>query len=582
MDKEYIKKQIKKAIISVQKKGKLPNFIIKSILVGPSQDMRHGDYSTNIALLISKKAGKSPIEIAKIIATELEKGIAKAKISKTEAMNPGFINFWLSREELFISLEKILQEKDRFGSDRQGKTMIIDYSAPNIAKSFGVGHLRSTIIGQSIYNIYKFLGWECIGDNHLGDWGTQFGKLIVAIKKWSKKDLENLTIQDLENLYVKFHQEAKQDSSLLEEARENFKKLEQGDKEIKKIWKSCVDISLKEYDKVYKLLGVRIDYALGESFYDGKTQEMIQEIKKKGLAKESQGALVLFLPGFDIPLMLLKSDGATTYETRELATIKYRVDKWNPDLIIYEVGADQTLHFQKSFSAAKMLGYGQRARFVHIAHGLIRWPHGKFSTRKGDTIHLEEILKQSIQKANEIIETSKSSKSLSIEAKAKIAKEVGIGAIKYNDLSRHYSKDIIFNWKRILSLNGNSGPYLQYVVVRCQSVLDKDKINTRKEISKLKIKNGIINLNLEEETLLRTLREFPEVVKKAGSDFSPNLICSFAFNLAQRYNIFYEKCPILDAKTEDERILRLALTRATRQILKNSLDLLGISIPQKM
>ena len=583
MNKEEITKLIKQAIKIAQKEGELPSFDMPKILVESPERERFGDYTTNVAMLIANKIEEEPIKIAKILAQYLEKATDREQIREIEVISPGFINFWFSKKELLVSLEKILKEKDKFGSDKQKKTMIIDYSAPNIAKPFGVGHLRSTIIGQAIYNVYKFLGWKSIGDNHLGDWGTQFGKLIVAIKRWSKKDLKDLSIGELEKLYVKFHQEAEKDESLLVEARESFKKLEQGDKEARRIWKGCVDLSLKEYNKIYKMLDVKIDYAFGESFYEKGTQDVVKDAREKGLAKNSQGALVIFLPGFDIPLMLLKSDGATTYETRELATIRYRINKWKPDLIIYEVGADQKLHFRKSFLAAEILGYGRREQFIHVAHGLIRWPHGKFSTRKGDTIHLEEILKEAIIRASKIVENSRETKNLPEKTKKKIAKEIGIGAIKYNDLSRHYDKDIIFDWDRILSLEGNSGPYLQYVAVRCQSVIEKSEKGKRK-LSKVKIniEDNLEELNLEEQKLLRTLRKFPEIVKKSASTFSPNLICNFAFNLAQQYNTFYEKCSILEAKTKEKKDLRLALTKATRQILKNSLELLGISIPEKM
>jgi len=577
MSKTELKDFVIKAVKAAQKEGELPLFDMPEALIEFPEREEHGDYSTNIALLIGKETGREPMEAAGILLKFLRRELKKDQIEKLEAKEPGFINFWLSKEELLNSLKRILKEKDKFGSGKEGKTVVIDYSAPNIAKPFGVGHLRSTIIGQALYNIYKFLGWKCIGDNHLGDWGTQFGKLIVAIKKWNKKPLDNLTIQDLEELYVKFHQEAEEDEELLEEARQWFKKLEEKDKEAEELWQLCVRISLKEFNRVYKILGVKIDYALGESFYGDKMEEVIEDARKKGFAKESRGALVIPLPGIGTPLMLLKSDGATTYETRELATIKHRMEKWKPDLIIWEVGVDQKFHFQKSFLAAEILGYGKREQFVHVAHGLIRWAHGKFSTRKGETIHLEEILKEAIKRAEKIIEQSQTAKNISKKEKQEIARQVGIGAIKYNDLSRHYSKDVIFDWDNVFSLEGNSGPYLQYTAVRCQSVLQK--AGASRELNFVPV---LGQLKKEEETILRTIRRFPEIVQEVAAKFSPNLICNLAFDLAQKYNIFYEKCPILGAKTDEVKEFRLALTEATRQVLKNSLELLGISIPQKM
>jgi len=573
MSKEELKIFVIKAIESAQKEEKLPCFDIPQILVEFSEREEHGDYATNAALLIGKEIKQNPMEIAKTLIKYMQ---TRQDIEKVEVKAPGFINFWLSDKGLLDSLQKILKEKGKYGSDKQKKTLVIDYSAPNIAKSFGVGHLRSTIIGQALYNIYKFLGWKCIGDNHLGDWGTQFGKLIVAIKKWNKKDLKDLTIQDLEELYIKFHKESQGDDKLLQEARDWFKKLEKGDKEAKEIWKICVSVSLKDFDRVYDMLGIKIDHALGESFYENKAGLIIKEAKKKGLAEKSQNALVIHLPEKKTPLMLLKSDGATTYATRDLATIKYRIDKWNPDLIIWEVGADQKFYFEQLFKVAEMFGYGRKSQFIHVAHGLIRWPHGKFSTREGDTIHLESILEELVERARKIVDESKTVKHGSREQREKITQQVAIGAIKYNDLSRHHTKDIIFDWDSVLSLEGNSGPYIQYTAVRCQSVIDK--IGRNVSISRI----NIIDFNQEEITILRTIRRFPEIVQQAANNFSPNLICNFIFDLAQKYNIFYEKHSILKAKTEEEKEFRLALTMATRQILENSLELLGISIPQKM
>lgn len=574
MTKKEITKYIKKAVKVAQKEEKLPHFDMHQVLVEFSDREEHGDYSTNIALLIGKKIKKNPMEVTEILVEQL-KCVCDGE-GRIEAVEPGFINFWLTEKELLDSLQRALQEKSRYGSDHENRTMVIDYSAPNIAKPFGVGHLRSTIIGQAIYNIYEFLGWKCIGDNHLGDWGTQFGKLIVAIKKWWKKNLKELTIAELEKLYVKFHKESEGNEGLLDEARDWFKKLEQGDKEAETVWKICVDVSLKEFDSVYKILGIEIDNALGESFYRDKTKAIIEDAKKRKIAKQSQGALIVPLPDIKVPLMLLKSDGATTYETREMATIKYREEKWNPDLIIWEVGADQTFHFQKSFSAAEILGYGNKDKFIHVAHGLIRWPHGKFSTRKGDTIHLKDILEEAIERAKKILDKSGIIRGIPEKEKQEIAKQVGIGAIKYNDLSRHYSRDIIFDWEKILSLNGNSGPYLQYTAVRCQSVIDKAESNP------FLFNENIVGFNQEEMAILRTIYRFPEIVKQAGNSFSPNLICNFAFDLAQKYNIFYEKNSIIKAGNNERRDFRLSLTMATRQILENSLKLLGISIPEKM
>jgi arginyl-tRNA synthetase len=556
-----------------------PQIKIPELQVEHPEKKEFGDYSTNLAFLIAKELKKKPIEIANQIA----KSIEKEKIfEKVEVKEPGFINFFLSLDFLFEELRKILKEKENYGKNKigKGKTVIIDYSSPNIAKPFGIGHLRSTIIGQALYNIYKFLGYKVIGDNHLGDWGTQYGKLVFAIKKWGKKKAENYSIEELEELYVKFHKEVEKNPQLEEEGRKWFKKLEEGDREARKIWKILVKISLKEFERIYKILGVKFDFALGESFYEPMTKEIIEELREKKIAKESQGALIVEFPKNEFPPVILqKSDGTTTYFTRDLATIKYRLKKWNPDLIIYEVGADQKLHFQQLFKTVEILGWAKKTKFVHVAHGLYRTKTGKFSTRKGETVHLEDVLKEAIERAKEIIEKSETSRGLTEKEKERVSKIVGIGAVKYNDLSQHPSKDIIFDWEKVLNLKGNSAPYLQYTFVRCQSVLKKSgswmlEVGIRKlQIEKLK---------KEEIDILREIYKFPEVVQEAAKKFSPNLICNFAFDLAKKYNLFYDLYQILKAEDKETKKFRLILTRAVAQIIKNSLFLLGIQTPEKM
>jgi len=592
--REEIKNLILKSIKELQKEGIFPDFPIPEIKIEHPEEKIHGDYATNVAMVIcrsgltristQKDAEKlTPIKVAEILVAKL-KDYKESRdfFEKIEVAKPGFINFFLKKEFFIEEIKRILKEKNKYGQSLigEGKTVVIDYSSPNIAKPFGIGHLRSTIIGQAIYDIYKFLGWRCIGDNHLGDWGTQFGKLICAVKKWENaKDIKNLSLADLEKLYVKFHQEAEKDPKLEDEARIWFKKLEEGDREAEKIWKICVDVSLKEFDRIYELLGVKIDYALGESFYLGMLKDVIEEAKKKNIAMESQGALIIKYPHNELPpAMILKSDEATTYLTRDLATVKYRLKRWKPDLIIYEVGADQELHFKQLFKTVELLGWTKRTKFFHVAHGLYRTKTGKFSTRKGKTVHLEDVLNEAIERAREIIEESETGRGLAEKEKKAVAKAVGIGAIKYNDLSQHYSKDIVFDWGKILNLKGNSSPYLQYTFVRCQSVLRKAKKigNWKLEIGNWK------DLKKEEEEILREIYKFPEVVQESAEKFSPNLICNFIFNLAQKYNLFYDLHPILKAETEELKIFRLALTESVAQVLKNSLFLLGIFAPEKM
>lgn len=570
MIQEKLKKDFSKALEKLKISIKLLEFEHPASL-------DHGDYSTNIALQIKRKDFPTSFDLAnKIVNTFRSIGLPEY-LAKIEVAPPGFINIWLKSDLLSAEIKKVLKEKEKYGSSDKGKgkTMIIDYSSPNIAKPFGIGHLRSTIIGQAIYNFYKFLGWKTIGDNHLGDWGTQFGKLIVAIKKWGGK--KKLNISQLEKLYIKFHQEAAKKPELDDEARAWFKKLEDGNSEARKIWKDCIDISLKEFDRIYDSLGVKIDYIYGESFYQNKMSLVIKMAKRKKVVVKSEGAWIIKFPELNIPpAIIVKSDGATTYGTRDLACIAYRKKRWQPDLYVYEVGAEQKLHFQQTFAAAIKLGYGKPEQFVHIAHGLIRLPSGKLSTRKGKTIFLEKVLEEAIKRAGKIIKSSETERGLSKREQEKVAQAVGVGAVKYFDLMHHYSTDIIFDWEKMFVLEGNSGPYLQYTYARCQSVLQKAE---EKEFS---LPEVLSQLEAEEIVLLRALYKFPEVIEEAGEKFAPNLVCNFLFDLAQKYNFFYNKQPILKADTEESKYFRLALTKSVGQIIKNGLNLLGIEVPERM
>jgi arginyl-tRNA synthetase len=463
-------------------------------------------------------------------------------------------------------IERIIKEGSSFGSPKtkKNKTVIIDYSSPNIAKRFSIGHLRSTIIGNTIARLYTFLGWTAIGDNHIGDWGTQFGKMIVAIRKWAKKDVGELSIQELEDLYVKFHTEAEIDTTLEDEARSVFKKLEEGSKVERTIWKQLIDQSMKEFDGIYKLLDVKIEEAIGESFYEHIMIEVLEDAKKKHIATMSEGALVIRFPK-DIypPALLLKSDGATTYFTRDLSTIKYRMSRWNPDLIVYEVGAEQSLYFKQVFEAAGMMGYGKKDRFVHVAHGMVRLKEGRMSTRKGKSIKLEEVLSKAIAKAGKI------------STDRKVAEMVGIGAVKYNDLKRFPSDGYVFDWDEALNLSGNSGPYLQYTFVRCKSILEKSD-------EKINLSGIAYKYNEEELGVLREIVRFEEVLSDTAARFAPNVLCNYLFELCQAYNSFYVKHQVINAESHDAQVMRLGMTEAVRQILSTGLSILGIQTPDRM
>ncbi len=575
--KERIKKDLKMAV----KKSIGKNVALDKICLERPENPNYGDYSSNFAMVKFeeiKKAGcetKNPFDLARKIAANFPK---TNYLEKIETISPGFINFYLKDEIFFSVVKEVLKEKNKYGSNKigKGKTVVIDYSAPNIARPFGIGHLRSTIIGQAIYNLYKFSGYKIIGDNHLGDWGTQFGKLIYAIKNWyGSEKLSSATVNDLVELYIRFHQEAEKNPELDEQARLWFKKLEDNNKEAKNIWQKCIDISQQEFDRIYQLLGVKIDYAFGESFYKDKIPSIIQEAKKLGIAKKSQGALIIEVDSKMPPVLILKSDKATTYHARDLATIKFRQEKFGRvNEMIYEVGADHKLHFQQLFIAAKKFDWGKKIKYTHIAHGMMRLPEGKMSTRKGRTILLEEILQEAVKRAQKIM--AKNNPQIPLTEKENIAKMIGIGAVKYNDLCQHYSKNIVFSWEKILNLQGNSGPYLQYTNARACHILKKagPNIFSFGNLKKLKTK--------EEIALLKLLERFPETIKKATENYSPNIVCNYLFELAQEFNRFYEMIPVLKTKDKKLKKARLALVKAVSQVMENGLCLLGIQSPEKM
>ena len=563
----------------------------------------HGDYSSNIAMtmfgnfkfeILNLKLN-SPLEFAKAIVEQLEKNEElKDYIEKIEVAQPGFINFWLSKDALCQEMSLVLEKGERYGSSDlgKGKTMVIDYSAPNVAKPFGIGHLRSTIIGQALYNLYNFLGWQTIGDNHLGDWGTQFGTLLYQITD-KNLDPDTLDIEKLQELYVEFNTKAQENPDLKEEARLWFKKLEDGDVQARDIWKKVKDTSLQEYGRIYKLLGVEIDFAHGESFYEKMLDGIIEEYEQKGIAAEDQGALVIHFPNEEMtPAILRKSDGASTYLTRDLATIEYRQNEWKPDLIAYEVGAEQSLHFRQVFTAYRLLHPEDTTKFVHIKHGLYLSPSGKkFSTRRGDIVRLEEVLEEAIERAQKLAHGEDGQ-----------AKAVGIGAIKYFDLSHHPESNIIFDWEKMFVLEGNSAPYLQYTYARTESVLGKSGDQVIRKPGDQETWQPE-NLEPEELNVLKWIYRFPEVVEEAALNFAPNTVCTYLFELAQRYNTFYNKHRILGNQVIGEsgnqvagepggrgtrqpdnptQAFRLALTLATGIILKTGLHLLGIQAPARM
>lgn len=571
MYKNEIHNLIEKALqdLGIQE---MPSF---SVSYPPNEKM--GDYTTNAAMVAARVLKKAPMEIASAIKSKVESRKSKV-VEKIEIIAPGFINFYLKQEAVQKNLANILKQKDKYGSSVIGKakTVMVDYSAPNIAKMMHVGHLRSTIIGQAIYNIYKFLGYKTIGDNHIGDWGTHFGKLIYAYKSFAdKKKLKENFIQEMNRLYVDFNSRAKLDPDLEQFARAETKKFQEGDKEDVKIWKYFVCESMKEFNRIYKTLGVKIDYALGESFYKSMLIEVISSALKKRLAKYSDGAVIIPLEKYNLPpLMIQKSDRATLYGTTDLATIVFRLKKWHPEKIIYIVANEQAGHLAQVFKSAEILGFIRPKQAIHVKFGMVLGSDGKkLSTRAGKVILLDDLLKEAIERAYKIVQEK--NPKLSEAEKKKIAKAVGIGAIKYNDLSQNRLTDITFNWDKMLDFRGNSAPYLQYTYARIKSILKKSK------------SAGIIKFNPEllngekELMVLRQLVLFDEIIERSASEFAPNIIADYLYKLANSFNLFYEAVPVLKAE-KDLRQARLALISAVAITIKNGLNLLGIKTLERM
>jgi len=551
-------------------------FGFKDLVVDVPEDYRFGDYSININKIknLSKDAGS----IIKFLDDLWKEKEISSVFERVETVS-GYINFYLKEEILFENLKKLALEDNLSVVSHvgKGKTVVIDYSSPNIAKRFSIGHLRSTIIGQALYNTYKSLGYRVIGDNHIGDWGTQFGKLLYMI---DREKVSEFDIDKLEELYVRFHDEAKESPELEDEARAWFKRLEDGEERAREIWKRCVEVSISEFDRIYKRLGVSIDFSYGESFYEDRMRDLVKrfdEGKLKGLSDGIDGAKIIDLSDFGIkvPLMFLKSDGTTTYAARDLATIDFRVKKWNPDIIIYEVGAEQSLHFQQVFAAARKIGIVRDdVVLYHTGHGLYLSEDGKkFRTRSGGTIKLEEVLDKAVAKAKKIIKESSTSRGFSQEEIDKLSEKVGIGAVKYFDLKHSPQSNIIFDWDKVVNLEGNSGPYIQYTYARARSVLDRKKIIENMAGSDYR---GAIP---EEIDILRNLFHFSEVVEDSAERYSPNIICNYLYFLAQSYNSYYSRNRILGSDSEN---LRLLLTKAVEKVIGCCLGILGIETPERM
>lgn len=538
------------------------------------KDSKMGDYALP-CFKLAKQMRKSPVDIANGIKEEIE--VPNTYISKIDAIN-GFLNIFINNEMLVKDLlNEMENKKEAYGSSNigNGKNIIVEYSSPNIAKPFHVGHLRTTVIGRALYNMYKFLGYNTIGINHLGDWGTQFGKLIEGYKRFGNEyNLEENPIDKLTEIYVRINELCKEDESALEDCRNNFKKLEDGDEYCTNIWKKFKELSLKEFQRIYDILDVHFDSNNGESFYTDKMPEIVEILRKNNKLVKSQGAEIVDLDYADIPpLMVAKSNGSTTYATRDLAAVVYRARTYDFDKCIYVVGSEQILHFKQVFEVAKYLDLDQKYTngLIHVPYGMVRLKTGRMSTREGTLIKLEDILNEAITRAKAIIEQ----KNPNLEGKEEIAKKVGIGAVIFNDLSNNIIKDEVFDWDIMLNFQGETGPYIQYMYVRTKSILEKENYTMNKDlvdISEIE-KNGM--------EVVKQLYKFEETIKQAIDKNEPSIISRYLIEISKLYSSFYNDNKIL---VEDEKIknTRLCLTYMVGNVLKIGANLLGMEMPDRM
>ena len=550
-----------------------PEKEVKPLEITIATNEKFGDFQTNFAMMNSKIIGGNPRKIAE----ELVNNIPENKvIEKLEIAGPGFINIFLKDSFVSKYVGLMTSEKYEFKELDTHGDIIIDYSSPNIAKRMHIGHLRSTIIGDSVKRLCNFLGYHTVADNHIGDWGTQFGKLIVGYHNWLDKDAyEKNPIEELERVYVEFTKQSEEHPELEDIAREELKKLQDGDEENYKLWQEFIKVSLQEYNKLYTRMGIHFDTYYGESFYHPIMPSVVEELVEKGLAVEDQGAKVVFFDEKDNlhPCIVQKKDGAFLYSTSDIATIKFRRENYDVNKIIYLTDERQQDHFKQFFKITEMLGWDIEK--VHIWFGIMRFADGVFSTRKGNVIRLEQLLDEGKKRALEIIEEK--NPNLSAEEKDNIAEVVGVGAIKYADLSQNRQSPIIFEWDKILSFEGNTAPYLQYSYARIQSILRKAE-----EIGKPLNEKFDMKISEKAERNLATyLTLFPTMALRAGEAYKPNLLTDYLFELAKKFNTFYNSCPILNQE-DDVLFSRLVLIDRVAKTLKTGLDLLGINTVNRM
>ncbi len=531
-------------------------------------DANMGDYALP-CFKLSKILHSSPIAIAESLANAFSPDDV---IESCEALK-GYLNFKINRKGFAEkTLESVLIGKEKYGSDDigNGKTICIDYSSINIAKPFHIGHLSTTVIGSALCKIYRFLGYNVVGINHLGDYGTQFGKLIVAYKKWSSFDaVKEGRLKELTRIYVKFHEEAKIHPELDDEARHYFKLIEDGDKESNELFSFFKEITLQEVDKIYKLLNVTFDSYAGESFYNDKMAPVVKELKDKKLLKKSEGAEIVDLEEYGMPpCLILKSDGSSLYATRDIAAAIYRKKTYDFYKCLYVVAYQQNLHFRQFFKVIDLMGYDWAKDLVHVAYGMVSLEDGAMSTRTGNVVLLEDVINKTVEKARKVIEE----KNPDIPDKETTAKAVGVGAVIFSALSNNKIKDIVFSYDRVLSFEGETCPYLQYTVARCNSLLKKCGDSETYTVT---------DVNEDEYAVISAIGRFNETVKAAGEKYEPSLITRYALDLASVFNKFYINCKIATER-EEIKNFRLSIVKGVKITLTNALSLLGIDTVEQM
>lgn len=566
-----LKEEIAKAIA---KATEIKQEELKSYIEMP-KDTKNGDYAFP-CFRLAKELKKAPPVIASEIKEKIE--IDQRVIEKVEIAG-GYLNFYINKQIITKEVLNKIEQGIGYGKIKigNGKNIVIDYSAPNIAKPFHIGHLRSTVIGAALYNIYKYLGYNVTGINHLGDYGTQFGKLIEGYKRWGEEyDIDAKPIEELTKIYIRINQLCKEDEAVLEECRNNFKKLEDKDPYCVELWEKFRKVSLQEFQKVYDLLGSKFDSWNGEAFYADKMQEVIDILEKTGKVVESQGARIIDLEdkGINTPCIIEKTNGSTTYATRDLAAILYRARTYDFDKALYLTSYEQTLHFKQIFEVAKLLGIDEKYTngLIHVPFGMVLLPTGKMSTREGNIVKLEELLGEAIQRAEKVIEQ----KNPELEDKKEVAKKVGIGAVIFNDLANNRVKDEIFDWDTILNFQGETGPYIQYTYVRTKSVIEK--AGKVPELKYIKLDN------LQDEysqNIIKLIYNFEDILVQVTNKEEPSILSRYLIDLAKAFSSFYNENKIIceDKELQDARVY---LTYSVGQVLKLGAELLGIEMPNKM